>query len=174
MSVYLLIAKANNYAFTDWLEAVRRTHDGGVYPESWRVKSRKIEIGDEVYLLKQGDSPKGVVAHGWITRGSYNHFKNRDGSGGPSPRVDVNFDVVLGPTDEPLAWPLPNRGYDGKFRGPFSSGVRLADELVAEMARLWTQHVLHQARPSAKLMPSATGSRMLVSDCGDPGRGLSK
>jgi len=146
MSIYCLTAKADDYGFTDRIEAVRRTRAGGVYADSWRVMSRQIQIDDEVFLLKQGKSPKGIVAHGRVVRGSYDHFKSRTGSGGPSPRIDVEFDVVLGAGEEPLAWPLPGHEYSGQFRGPFGSGVALADELVADMERLWAQHILDLRR----------------------------
>jgi hypothetical protein len=117
------------------------------------VRSGQIDHGDEVYLLKQGDSPKGIVAHGKVVQGSYRHFQNRDGSGAPSFRVDVEFDLVLGPADEPVPWPLPNQGYPGKFRGPFASGVVLAAELVPALERLWTKRVSTLQKKEVWLTP---------------------
>jgi hypothetical protein len=139
--IYLLTTTAENRGFTNWPEAVRRTRAGQIWTDNWRVQSGDIEPGDEVYLIKQGAAPKGVVAHGTVTRGSYSHYKNRDGTGGRSFRVDVAFDIVLGPADEPLSWPLPGHGYAGRYRGPFASGVPLSHDIVDDMRRLWLKHV---------------------------------
>jgi hypothetical protein len=141
MRIYLLTTTAENRGFTDWAEAVRRTRAGEAWSDNWRVQSADIEPGDEVYLIKQGAAPKGVVAHGRVTRGSYSHYKYRDGTGGHAFRVDVAFDAVLGPADEPLSWPLPGHGYAGRYRGPFASGVPLGPELAGHMRRLWAEHV---------------------------------
>jgi hypothetical protein len=141
MRTYLLTAATADRGFTDWPEAVRQTHAGGTWVDNWRVQNADIEPGDEVFVFKQGGTPGGVVAHGTVTRGSYSHYRNRNGTGGPAFRVVVGFDAVLGPADEALPWPLPGHEYTGRYRGPFASGVPLDHDLAPEMRRLWAEHV---------------------------------
>jgi hypothetical protein len=146
MAIYLLTFKLQSidqkHGFTDWEDAVRKTLTGELYHDSWRVKCRGIRVGDEIYVLKQGVPPTGVVAHGRVVRGSYDHFKSRDGSGGTSQRVDVEFDTVLSRRETPLPWPL--HPHPGKFKGPFGSGMPLATDLTDEMNRRWEDWVSHR------------------------------
>jgi hypothetical protein len=70
----------------------------------------------------------GVVARGVITRGSYKSTENRDGTGGDRQRVDVEFDLVLGPADEPI--PDPYRDRSSTYSGPMGSGGEIKDDAI--------------------------------------------
>src|SRR5438477_619717 len=69
---------------------------GREYRIAWRVHAfKQIQPGDEVFLLKQGQEPRGLMAHGRVIR-----VLPRDRPRGHppiTPRAEIAFDLVLRP-----------------------------------------------------------------------------
>ena len=74
-----------------------------VYPEiqngkkvktiGWRTRAlQEVKIGMEVFIMKLGEEPKGIIAHGHVVKGLY--LKNE------TYYVDIEFDSVQNADDE--------------------------------------------------------------------------
>jgi hypothetical protein len=105
--------------------------------ENWRFAAhRQVKFGDHVYLLKQGDPPRGIFAIGKVT-----DLPIRDPSPRPNERdwrVPITFYVMVDPTTgflaterELQALPVPRHRWRTQ-----SSGVSLEAEAARAIDRL--------------------------------------
>ena len=80
MATYLLTYNPEKGGFRDYNHAVKLTSKGQSYPDSWRVENGRISPGDRVFILRHGKGqPKGIMAEGFVTRGSYDSTADREG-----------------------------------------------------------------------------------------------
>ncbi|WP_284352198.1 HNH endonuclease [Roseisolibacter agri] len=120
---------------------------------SWSCgNSQGIPAGSRIFLLRQGRVPRGVVASGWVTRGSHEdlHWQTERRARGESAwYVGVGFDaLLLDPAVEP---PLDvASATEGPLTGvPWAtprSGIAIRPTTAAALEIAWTAHV-EQLRP---------------------------
>ena len=70
-SVWLLSWNPKNWKWDKYSEWCVGTKSGERFIESWTCHSKKPAIGDEFYLIKLGEKPRGLIGHGYIARESY-------------------------------------------------------------------------------------------------------
>src|SRR5579859_3708816 len=73
MSTYLLTWKPQRFPNEGLTEVATRLN-GGQRVKEWRWSTgnnKRIEVGERVFLLRQGHSFPGIVGSGWVTRGSF-------------------------------------------------------------------------------------------------------
>ena len=161
MDFYFLTFNPEKGNFSDYARAVEETRNGRTYSDTWKVKSKDIQRGDRVFVLRQGKAgaglpPVGIMAEGSVREGSYKSPGNRDGTGKLTFRVSIDFHTVLGPKDQAIPWPLPGREYAGKFRGPFGSGDVIDDAIAGEIEQFW-QKKREPQRPPFDLKATLAG-----------------
>jgi hypothetical protein len=72
MPTYLLTWNPKRYPFARVAKFAEDTAGGKARMMTWSTGNRNtIERGDRVFLLRQGRTPKGIIAAGWVTRGSF-------------------------------------------------------------------------------------------------------
>src|SRR6516164_1297357 len=109
MATYLLTWNPARWSWPDIKEASQQTASGKAYSTEWSTgNTRRIARGDRVFLLKQGQQPRGIVAAGWVTSDTVSedpHFDpERAAKGHTSLRADVDFERILNPPiDKPLS-----------------------------------------------------------------------
>jgi len=85
----------------EWLDDLEAVRAGASVPGGWSTGSRKdMDVGDRVYLLRQGPEPRGIIASGWTTS-EPSPDEHWDDQGGEATYVDVEWDAMV-PMDEPL------------------------------------------------------------------------
>ena len=42
------------------------TKDGSVYRQDWRCSNTHPQLGDDVFVMRTGKQPRGIVAHGYV------------------------------------------------------------------------------------------------------------
>jgi hypothetical protein len=124
--------------FGDYESAVALTRSGKPYPTTWRVKSSHIVSGDRIFILRQGKVSPGIIAEGFAVDRSVRGPAGRDGSGRQTFRVAIELRAVLGPEEQPLPWPLPERATNGKFKGPFGSGDSIPADVAGLLEAAWS------------------------------------
>jgi hypothetical protein len=126
----------------------RQTAEGTPYTSRWSTgNTKKITRGDRVFLLKQGEPPRGIVAAGWVTSEEVyeapHYDAERAAQGDTALRADVEFERILNPTEDtplsvetitsgPLAtvyWQLP------------ASGIELPEDAARKLEDLWARHL---------------------------------
>jgi hypothetical protein len=62
--------------------------------------TRKIGVGDRVFLLRQGVEPRGIVASGVVIEPPYEDLHWDPNASEPALYVDVEFDALLNPESD--------------------------------------------------------------------------
>ena len=137
---WLLIWNPQNWNWDNYEECAKGTKNGNSYIENWTCISKQPQIGDQIFLMKLGAEPRGIVAHGVIEKPNYEapHYdKNKAAIGVTSPHVDVRFDDIRNyKTDSILSIETLNRLFPTQSWTPQSSGIQIKCN-VNELYKIW-------------------------------------
>jgi hypothetical protein len=94
---YLFTWKPAHWPYSELKRLVATFKAGRNAVEPWRCQAhRKIRIGDKAYLMKLGETPRGIFGIGTISGAPY---KNPEASQGENPwLVPIAFDLLVDPT----------------------------------------------------------------------------
>jgi hypothetical protein len=114
--------------------------DPSATTEWWRIASHQTaQVGDRVYLFKQGDNPRGIFGFGNIIDGPEIRSVPSDHLG-PAPRALVRFERLVDPSREFLLGleeiedVVPSSLVNANASG-FSVGDEVATEIDKRLAR---------------------------------------
>ena len=106
MTTLLLTWNPNRFPWSDLPKNIKEIHDKGFYVGTWScLAHKKVKSGDRVFLMRQGEEPKGIVASGFIAGRPYcrSHWaKTEKKTGKKAWYVDVKWDVLLNPMSEKI------------------------------------------------------------------------
>ncbi|SIO25790.1 HNH endonuclease [Singulisphaera sp. GP187] len=145
-ATYLLTWNPNTWSWASLENEVGTTAEGRPVDHRWSCGSTKrIRVGDRLFLLRQGVEPKGIVAAGWATSTSYEgpHWdQGRKSQGATALLVDVRFERILNPeSDEilPLVKLQVGALASVNWMTP-ASGIQIKRG-CEELERLWADHM---------------------------------
>lgn len=136
-------------------------HQGETADWDWTCRSHnKVKAGDRFLMLRQGDTPRGIVGSGWIRSYGWEHKE-----GGHY--VDINWEAVTDPHR-----PLDARtiaGAEGFHWTPQGSGIELDPAISTAAWEAWECHLLNDPyyvseKDDAGIEPSAANSGTLVDE----------
>ncbi|MEO6472577.1 MAG: hypothetical protein ABIR57_11505 [Aeromicrobium sp.] len=114
----------------------------GDEPEmAWSVRSaRYVELGEPVYLLRQGGDHRGLIGSGTVVGPPFEakSWKNDDPS--TTTYVPIRWDTMLVEEDV-LPLDILRAKVPQQYWSPQSSGNRIKPEAEDPLARLWQSHV---------------------------------
>lgn len=119
----------------------KETKAGNVRKEEWTCSSKKPALGDDVFLMKTGDQPRGIIAHGTVSREYFEapHYNpERAAEGVMSGCIEAVFDRILNYEEEDfilqedLKTDLPEQTWS-----PMSSGIEIKKEVLPELLLRW-------------------------------------
>jgi hypothetical protein len=147
MPAYLLTWNPQHSQWTDLADIAQQLRDGIPVEETWSCgNSRSIPIGSQVFMLRQGTKPKGIIASGWVTKASFPdaHWDEaRAAEGKQAFFVRFMPDALLDPdVDQPL-------DVSGVAKGPLSevqvnapaSGNSIPDHVAIALSKAWAEHL---------------------------------
>jgi 5-methylcytosine-specific restriction protein A len=156
-STYLLTWNPNNWPWDNLEDQVAATANGDPVDDRWSCgNTKRIRIGDRLFLLRQGVEPRGIMAAGWATSATYEgpHWdEDRRAKGEKALHVDVRFDRILNPDyDEVLELDKLQVGALGSVNWATpASGIQIRQG-IEELERLWAEHVgVYQTIESGEL-----------------------
>ena len=139
---WLLIWNPQNWNWNNYEEWAKGTKNGNSYIENWTCISKQPQIGDQIFLMKLGAEPRGIIAHGVIEKPNYEapHYdKNKAATGVTSPHVDVRFDDIRNYKTNPiLSIETLNRLFPTQSWTPQSSGIQIKCN-VNELYKIWKE-----------------------------------
>jgi len=114
--------------------------DGGVVvgeEQRWTCHSKQPQVGDTVYLIRLGQEPRGIVARGVVTEGSFEepHWKDAN-----KPARYIRFRVDEFRPDAAsglLPMVLLNQAAPGQKWSPQSSGIGIPATVEQTLSQLW-------------------------------------
>ena len=137
---WLLTWNPENWQWDNYKELCVSTKQGKHAVMSWTCLSKEPVVGEEVYLMKIGKQPRGIIAHGIISRESYEalHYDPvKAAEGKTANHVDVEFDWIQDYETEKILLQdeLKKRIGDQEW-SPQSSGISIKTGAL-ELSEMW-------------------------------------
>lgn len=146
MSSYLVTWNPNKgkwpNLYEDWQIVQNQRLEG-----RWSVgNTQRIEAGDRVFLMRLGVEPKGIMASGVVTSGSYEdeHWDD-ERDGGKAWYVKFVYDALLNPETQFLLDPLQVSARVNWFSQ--SSGISIDPVAAKHLEEAWHFHLVNQGMP---------------------------
>lgn len=146
MPTYLVTWNPKVWAWEHINDAAEQVKGGKPFPDRWRTTSRKVEIGDRVFLLRQGKEPRGIVAAGRAVSTVYlgKDLTPEDTAKGIQRFCfDLEWDSILVP--EKVS-PLPRNRLDEPDLSACHwntqcSGIAIPATVAARLEEVWQEHL---------------------------------
>ncbi|CAN5218200.1 hypothetical protein BH09ACT6_BH09ACT6_15440 [soil metagenome] len=145
-NTYLLTYNPRFWAWDDYDEFLDQVRRERLFEGQWSTGSRVNDIGpgDEVFLLRQGREPRGIIARGLVASEVYeDETWLEDGTSRLANYVDVDWKEAV-PLTDPLPLAALQAGTPDAPKStwePQSSGTRIAQENAIIASLLWLQHL---------------------------------
>lgn len=141
MAAWLLTWNPDRYEWDNYDEECEEVSKAQPIEFEWSCISKKAQAGDEFYLMKLGKPPRGIIAHGIITKGSFESEHWDDN------KADQNTNYVSGECDtllnyktqEILNASVLDERCPQQWWHPQASGIRIRDEVLSTLTELWTE-----------------------------------
>ena len=117
-----------------------RARKQGFLDDRWSCgRSKRIRSGDRVFLLRQGQEPRGIFASGVVTSDAPFEADHFTEEGRSALYVDTRFDVLLHPDREPilLRASLDSGALATVHWDTQASGISIAPDAAAELEERW-------------------------------------
>ncbi len=103
--------------------------------------TRKIEVGDRTFLLRQGVEPRGIVASGTVIEPPYEDAHWDENASKPALYVDVELDALLDPDSDGV---LPRELLDESPLSVMhwnaqSSGTTISEQVASALMEAWSE-----------------------------------
>ena len=139
--VWLITWNRNNWPWHGYESYCESTRAGHSFTDSWACVSSKPQIGDEVFLLKLGEDPRGIIGHGRVVREQYEkeHYNPEKAAEGKKHKaIDVEFDRLLNYEYERFISQAELADKcSGQYWSPQGSGIEIKQEVVPTLRALW-------------------------------------
>ena len=163
MGTYLLTWNPKRWEFEKLEWFVEQLMRGKPVPDTrWSCGNRKgIEVGERVFLLRQGNQYPGIAGSGWVSKGtfrapSWDSEKRKQGLKTWYVLVDWQMllmpEVVLG-RDELLKGILPE-----KLLKTAASGIKIDSEFVEKLESAWANHCKIPLMTATKVLSAVSAS----------------
>jgi hypothetical protein len=161
MRAYLLTwnpAKSPNDYLVRTASELRRDQ---VVEDDWSCGNNKhIEVGDRVFLLRQGNDLPGIMASGWVTKGSFSArsweaAKRRKGI--KAWYVELEWEKLVIPEKGLSRAQLVGSILPATLLKSAASGVRVPPELTERLERRWSAHLKEPLRASRLVLGTSSG-----------------
>lgn len=138
---WLLTWNPANWDWEKYKEWCVDTKKGNKHTLPWTCASKQPEIGDEIFLIKIGAKPRGILAHGFVSEGAYEaeHYDPEKADQGlKSNHIDAEFDWIQDYETEPILMQedLKNR-YPQQQWSPMGSGIEIKKPIFTALKKEW-------------------------------------
>ena len=135
-----------NPASWDWANYkawCKETKLGNKFVEPWTCASKQPAVGDEIFLIKTGSKPRGILAHGYVAKGAYeaDHYDPEKAAAGvKSNHIDAEYDWIQDYDTEPMLMQedlkikLPDQQWS-----PMGSGIEIKSSVLPELKKMWLE-----------------------------------
>ena len=143
MATYLLTWNPKRWKWDDIAECVRQLEEEGSLGLDWScANSTQIREGDRLFLLRQGEEPRGIFASGVADSDWYEdlHWDEAKAQAGVTTHyVDMKFDALLNPEEGPIISreSLDEPPFSDQHWDTQSSGIRMRDHVAAALEEEW-------------------------------------
>lgn len=96
--VWLISWNIDKWHWKNYKQACIDTISGHKVIDNWSCANTRPKIGDDVFLIKLGSLPRGIIGHGHVIKGSYNAESfdpKKAAEGVKNAHIDVEFDRLI-------------------------------------------------------------------------------
>ena len=143
MSTYLLTWSPKKWRWTDLSRRILEIRRKGFSVTDWSCGNNKsIDEGDRLFLLRQGEEPRGIVGAGRAASGSYEevHWREEKARAGRTTMyVSVRWETLLDPEAEsilPREWLNPGALARVNWNTQIS-GITIRPEAAEVLEEMW-------------------------------------
>lgn len=144
MITYLLTWSPKKWEWTDLSRRIADIRRKGFCITDWSCGNTKsINKGDRLFLLRQGEEPRGIVGAGWAESESYEeiHWRQEKAKAGRTTMyVQVRWEKLLNPNNEsilPREW--LNEGILSRVNWNTQiSGISIRPDVTEELEMKWS------------------------------------
>ena len=142
---WLITYNVKNWDWVGFKGHCEDTLSGKKHEEEWACASKKPKLGDDVYLMKTGDKPRGIMAHGVISQEAFEapHYNPEKAAQGQIiNKIKVKFDRIINYyseeilSQEDLKAAMPDQEWS-----PMASGVEIKDYYKDQLRKMWNKHI---------------------------------
>ena len=138
---WLLTWNPANWQWEEYEEWCTGTKEGKKYVIDWTCTSKQPKIGDDVFLMKIGDQPRGIIAHGKIIKEPYKglHYDPiKAAKDITSNHVKVEYDLIQNcDKGEKILLQDDLKEYKGQTWSPRGSGIEIKEPILAALKDKW-------------------------------------
>ncbi len=141
-NAYLLTWNPNKWNFEGGFYSFLQQVENGENPIiEWSVVSSSIQKGDELYLMRLGEEPRGIIAKGVSLSDVHlelHYDPERAKSGEKTKHITVQFlSAVDYSNDKHLNWKYLKTHFPEQMWTPQSSGIEIRSEYVTSLCDVW-------------------------------------
>lgn len=133
------------YDWDNLPELIKEIQEGNSKPIRWSCgKSKRLQRGDRIFIIKLGKEPRGLFASGNVIKGAYEdaHWEYEKALNGETSNfVKVKIDTLLDPNREDQIFPrelLNNPPLSEMHWDTQMSGVQIPDNVANELEIIWS------------------------------------
>jgi 5-methylcytosine-specific restriction protein A len=146
MTAFLLTWNREKWAWSDLQQSIENVRRDGFSLERWSCGvTKRIALGDRVFLMKLGDEPRGIVGAGTVVTEPFEaeHWDAvKRASGKFALYIRAKFDVILDPDSEIFQFGrLSDPAFAGMHWAPQASGTTIPDIVAANLEDAWRSFV---------------------------------
>ncbi len=147
MNTFLLTWNPDRSPWDELPKEANDTAAGQTVSGRWSCGvTKRIQIGDRVFLMMLGGEPRGLIASGWVTKAPYldEHWEYEKAKAGKqSLFVYCEWERLLDPdVDPPLTVASLQTGGLGNVRWtPQASGVEIPVSALEGLEKMWAAHL---------------------------------
>lgn len=148
MATFLLTWNPHKAPWPDLPADAARCRSTGHLDDRWSCgRSKRIQPGDRVFLLRQGKEPRGLIGAGSATSQMFEalHWNPNATTRIPIARyIDVRFDVLLDAEHEPIfrrEW-LDGEPFAGVHWNTQISGISIPEPVARVLEREWASFLV--------------------------------
>lgn len=130
---WLLVWNPNKWEWENYNEWCEQTKQGKIFHETWRCANTHAQKGDEFFIVKLGENPKGIFAHGFLTTNTYTDEEN-------TKQVGINLDYIINYKNEKiLDLEMLEENFENQRWNPQSSGIEIKREYIDDLKIFWNE-----------------------------------
>ena len=138
---WLITWNPANWTWDDYEEWCVDTKKGITHEIGWTCSSKQPAIGDGIFLIKTGDKPRGVMAHGHVSKETYEapHYDpDKAAAGVTSNHIDVEFDWIQNYENESMLMQDDlKEKYPQQQWSPMASGIEIKEPILTMLKKEW-------------------------------------
>ncbi len=138
---WLLTWNPDNWPWKNYKEQCVATKQGETCIIPWTCSNKHPVDGDEVFLIKTGNQPRGIIAHGRVAKEAYQalHYSPEKAAQGVMARhIDAEYDWIQDyETENMLLQDDLNKHLTDQQWSPMGSGIEIKTEVLPELRKMW-------------------------------------